>query len=110
MKNKILVFRNKEKQTIECICDSSRYKGLNLQELIDEFNATDKVHEVSAEIIPTGSLTEYLLSVYDAKRTTRDDIDECINSIWFGLKRLDMSLDSIKRQIQELKQQNHPQI
>lgn len=106
---KILVFRNRKTRQITCIQDCPNYDDLD--NIVNEFNNNDTECTVTAEKIKEGSLTEFLLKTYKShKTTTKNDIDECLRAIDFGVKRLNMQLDLIKQEVQAINAQKYTQI
>lgn len=105
---KILVFRNRKTEHITCIQDCPNYDDID--NVLSEFNTKDIECTASIEKIKGGSLTEFLLKNYKAHRTNKNDIDECLRALDFGVKRLSMQIELIKQEMQAISAQKYTQI
>lgn len=92
---KVLVFRDKNSR-ITCIEQCPTYRNIKLQNIIDEFNATDpEQNTVSVATIKANSLEAYLYNCYISRQraSTKNEIEESIKTIYEASKRLSTILE-----------------
>ena len=102
---KILVYRTKANNKISFIDNCPPYTDKVLKETLEDFNNTDPTFSVELAKIKEDTLEYYLLSNYMSKKSSKQDIDECLNNLYSGTKRLQIVFDNIKNDLEAINEQ-----
>ena len=99
---KILVFRDKKTNNITCVYQCSAYN--NLESIVQEFNEKDS-NVVEVKNLKPQSLEEFLFNNYMSKKSTKEDLEECLMNLHTGTKRLQIVFDNIKNELEAINEQ-----
>ena len=101
---KILVFRDKKTNNITCVDKCPEYDKTMLESIIQEFNDKDS-NIVEVKIIKEQSLEEFLVKNYMIKKTNKNDVEECINTLYASIRRIRALMSVLEEDYKSLNEQ-----